>query len=117
MYSLDLFEIAQPLRLKMDFLKENDRIEDIFCGWFQTFIRTHRGKIYQTTVNTEKRKKKVVEEKDLELSDDEEVKKESEEAFKYKNKRRKKTEEFYGTKEERKNREHHKRYEGEVKWV
>lgn len=41
-----------PHRLKMDFLKDKDRIDTIFCGWYQTYIRTHRGKIYQTTINT-----------------------------------------------------------------
>jgi hypothetical protein len=53
----------------MDFLKENDRIDTVFCGWHQTFIRTHRGKIYQSTITTEKKKKKTVEEKEVHFSD------------------------------------------------
>lgn len=54
----------------MDFLKGNDRIDTIFCGWYQTFIRTHRGKIYHSTITTEKKKKKIAEEKDIQFSDD-----------------------------------------------
>ncbi len=53
-----LTQVAQPLRLKLDFLTATDRIDSVFCGWFQTFIRTHRGKIYHSTVGTERKKKK-----------------------------------------------------------
>jgi hypothetical protein len=45
----------------MDFLQENDRIDSVFCGWYQTFIRTHRGKIYHSAITTEKKKKKSIE--------------------------------------------------------
>ncbi len=53
-------KIAQPHRIKMNFLKENDKVDSIFCGWFQTYIRTHRGKIYETCFTSERKKKKTV---------------------------------------------------------
>lgn len=95
------------MRLRMDFLKGNDRIDTVFCGWYQTYVRTHRGKIYESVLNCERKKKKLVEEKGLELSDEE--RKEVEEPFKYKNKKRKKTED-YQPGEDKKKKEHHKRF-------
>jgi hypothetical protein len=122
MYPL-LTQVAQPLRLKLDFLTAADRVDSVFCGWFQTFIRTHRGKIYQSTLTTERKKKKPQEEKEIRFSDEEaegegkEEREGKEEAFRYKNKRRKKTEDFQQPLAEKKNKNHHKRYEEEAKWV
>jgi hypothetical protein len=89
----------------MDFLKENDKVDSIFCGWFQTYIRTHRGNIYETCFTSERKKKKVAEEK-LIFSDEEEAKKD-EEGFKYKKQKRKRTEDL-GEAKKTKNR---KKYE------
>ena len=47
----------------MDFITNNERIDRVFCGWFQTFVRTHKGKIYSTIRASERKKKKIVEEK------------------------------------------------------
>lgn len=102
-------QVAQPLRLKLDFLAGSDRVDSVFCGWFQTFIRTHRGKIYHSTITTERKKKKLQEEKEIRFSDEEGETKE--EAFRYKNKRRKKTEDYQQQPlPEKKNRNHHKKY-------
>ena len=54
-------QIAQPQRIKMDFMESNDRIDRVFCGWSQSFIRTHRGKIYCSVMASERKKKKPVE--------------------------------------------------------
>ena len=98
----------QPLRLKLDFLHGHDRIDTVFCGWYQTFIRTRRGKIYESVLNSERKKKKVIEEKEVELSDEE--RKASDEPFKYRNKKRKRTED-YSLNEDKRRKEHHKRFE------
>lgn len=97
----------------MDFLPDSDRIDTVFCGWHQTFIRTRRGKIYQSVLSSERKKKKAAEEKDCELSEEEP--REPEEPFRYRNRRRKRGEEQPN--EEKRRREHHKRFEHEAKWV
>jgi hypothetical protein len=48
----------------LDFLQGKDRVDSIFCGWQQTYIRTHRGRIYSTLITSERKKKKATEEKD-----------------------------------------------------
>ena len=47
MYLLGLFQIAKPQKIKFN-LPENEYIDSIFCGWFQTFVRTQKGRIFCT---------------------------------------------------------------------
>jgi hypothetical protein len=47
-------------------LKEGEYISSIFCGWFTTFIRTQKGRIYCTVAKKERRRKASEKERDHE---------------------------------------------------
>jgi hypothetical protein len=98
----------------MDFLPPSESIDRVFCGWFQTFIRTKKGKIYSTIRNSERKKKKAVEEKEAELvfSEDEESKRE--EGARFKSRRRKNTEDYRG--EDHRRQKGQKRFEEQQHW-
>lgn len=95
----------------MDFLEDKDRIDRTFCGWYQTFVRTQKGKIYSTVIGSEKKKKKGAEEKDEKETEegvwsDEELKREIENTSKFKNNKKRKFTEDY----KEKVKGHHKKF-------
>jgi hypothetical protein len=49
--------IAKPRKIRFECLKEEEYISTIFCGWFTTFVRTQKGRIYGTVTKKEKWKR------------------------------------------------------------